>query len=366
MKVDNGNIISDDGKVLCYSIENFVKDICEKDSCFICGVDKDKANFNDEHVIPRWILKRYELFGQTISLPNEKKFKYGQYKISCCVDCNSLLGINLEKKISEGFKGDLDNSIIFFNENRKLIFVWICLLYLKTHLRDRGFKYDFQKNTKISDIYEWEHLHHIHCIARSIYTKVDIDEKVIGSMFLFPCINNDNKNLYDYIDLYGTGTVLIRLGNFIIICVINDSKLVSELQKKQLSKINRPINAIQLRELYARITYQNLRIIDKPKFGTVGNYAQSYICIKAFIEKKVLIAPHDDLVYGSLLYKTVKNDLYQAKNPLLVEKMDKKIEYIKQGKWTFLFDEDGNFAYRPEIVIDDEDEFISSNSMELF
>lgn len=366
MKFDNGNYVSDDGKVLFYSIENFVKDICEKDSCFICGINKDKAEFNDEHVIPRWILKRYELFGQTITLPNEKNFTYGRYTIPCCIDCNSLLGINLEKKISEGFEGNLESSTIFFNENKKLIFVWICLLYLKTHLRDKGFKFDFQTNTKISDMYEWKHLHHIHCVARSIYTKVDIDENVIGSMFLFPCINNDNKKLYDYIDLYGTGTVLIRLGNFIIICVIDDSKLVSHLLKKRLSKIDQPINSIQLRELYARITYQNLKIIDKPEFGTVGNYDENYMCIKALIKEEIEIDSHDRSIYGNLLYKLVKNHLYQAKDPLLIEKMDKIIEGIKQGNYTFLFDEDGNFAYRPEIIIDDEEKFLNSNLIDSF
>jgi len=231
MKKVNGNIVSDEGKVLLFSIDNFVETICNNDTCFVCGVERSDASFNDEHVIPRWVLKRYELFGKEITLPNEKKFRYGKYKIPCCKSCNSLLGNNIEKKIAEGFDGDYYDALNFFNDNKEIIFIWICLLYIKTHLKDRAFKYDFKSDKKIGDNYDWEELHHIHCMARSIYTNVNIEKSVYGSMFIYPCAELDEGELFDYIDLYGTGTILIRLGNFFIIGVIDDSKLVSQLIK---------------------------------------------------------------------------------------------------------------------------------------
>jgi hypothetical protein len=50
MKEENGNIISSDGKILFFSIENFVNQICKEYTCFICGAKKNDVEFNDEHV----------------------------------------------------------------------------------------------------------------------------------------------------------------------------------------------------------------------------------------------------------------------------------------------------------------------------
>lgn len=358
MKKENGNILSSDGRILLYSIENFVLDVCNKEACFICGIERRDAEFNDEHVIPRWILKRYDLFSKKITLPNGKEFCYGKYKIPCCKACNSLLGDNIEKKIAEGFNGEFDEARKFFNENKKLVFIWICLIYIKTHLKDRTFKYDFKSDKKISDDYDWEELHHIHCMARSIHTNVKIDELVYGSMFIYPCGELDEGEKYDYIDLYGTGTVLIRLGSFFIICVIGDSKLVSQLIKSRTDRITGKLNFLQMRELYSRITYENLRIIDKPKYFTAVRFEDQYIAIHAFIEKPTRITPHNESFFGSIMYKLVKDYMYKPESLELKTKIQEKTEAIKNGQWTFLFDSNDNFLNNSASIVDDEEPLI--------
>lgn len=133
MKIDlnNKNILSFDGKVLAYSLESFIADICEKDVCFICGAGKEEKAFNDEHIIPRWVLKRFDLFNKTITLPNRVTFPYGRYVMRCCQECNSFLGENIEDVISVGLSDDYEKSLAFFEDNKKLIFVWMCLLLIK-------------------------------------------------------------------------------------------------------------------------------------------------------------------------------------------------------------------------------------------
>ena len=345
--------MSDDGKVLVFSINNFVETICNKDTCFICGVERDNASFNDEHVIPRWILKRYELFEKEIQLPNDKSFKYGKYKMPCCKSCNSLLGDNIENKVAEGFDGDYADSLHFFNNNRELIFKWICLLYIKTHLNDRIFKYDFKSDKKIGDNYDWEELHHIHCMARSIYTNINIKESVFGSMFIFPCLEFEEVEQYDYIDLYGTGTVLIRLGDFCIICVMNDSKVVSRLIENRTKRITGKLNFLQVRELFARVSYENLRIRDRPKYYTGIRLKDNYVAIDSTINKKIGISPHNEEFFGTLMYKIVKDYLFNPKDNELKAKMEEQIEAIKNGQWTYLFDSEGKFLNDSLRIIDD-------------
>jgi hypothetical protein len=52
-------------------------DICDGNACFICGAAPGSKKFNNEHVIPRWDLKRYDLFAKEITLPNGSLQRYG-------------------------------------------------------------------------------------------------------------------------------------------------------------------------------------------------------------------------------------------------------------------------------------------------
>jgi hypothetical protein len=368
MKEENGNLVSNDGKILLFSIENFVEQICNKDTCFVCGIERSKATFNDEHIIPRWVLKRYDLFDKYITLPNGKTFRYGKYKIACCKSCNSFLGDNLEKKVSEGFSGSYYDAVNFLNDNHELVFTWICLLYIKTHLRDRTFKYDFKSDKKIGDDYDWEGLHHIHCIARSIYTNVSIENSVYGSMFIFPCSELCEGEMYDYIDLYGTGTVLIRLGDFFIICVLNDSKMVSHLVQNRTKRITGKLNIIQMRELYARVTYENLRIIDKPKYFTAARFEEDYIVINAIINKPIAISPHNEPFFGALMYELVKSHMFNPETPELKMIMQEQVRAVKNGQWTYLFDSEGKFLSDSAFIVDDEEALLSDlkNGVDVF
>lgn len=361
IKKENGNIIDNNGKILFFSIDNFIDYICSQNRCFICGLERTKTIFNDEHVIPRWILKRYELFDKKITLPNGKEIKYGKYKTPCCKSCNSLLGNEIEKKISEGFKGDYNESINFFNKNKKLIFIWMCLLYIKTHLNDQTFKYDFKSDKKIGDYYNWEELHHIHAMARSIYTNVNIEKSVYGSMFIYAISDAiDEGEKYDYIDLYRTGTILLRLGSFCIICVIDDSKIVSHLIKSRTKRITGKLNFLQMRELYSRVTYENLRIIDKPKYFTTTRDKDNYIGIHASINNKIKISSHNELSFGNLMYKLVKGYIFKPENPELKIKMQEQVQAVKNGQFTYLFDSQGKFLNNSAFKVEDEKLLLSN------
>lgn len=70
------DIIADDGRVLMFSAERFLREVVMGDHCFICGAAPHAAVFNAEHIIPRWILRRYKLFDFTITLPNGRRIRY--------------------------------------------------------------------------------------------------------------------------------------------------------------------------------------------------------------------------------------------------------------------------------------------------
>ena len=105
--MDSRTITDSSGRTLVFSVEEFIARICEGDGCFVCGQPRTEVPFNDEHVIPRWLLKRYDLFGKSITLPNGEQHAYGTYTMDCCMACNSLLGEYLENPMSEMLQGGI-------------------------------------------------------------------------------------------------------------------------------------------------------------------------------------------------------------------------------------------------------------------
>jgi len=101
--VEDGSIIDDRGRVVYYSADRFMKEIVEEDRCFVCGTLRKATVFNDEHVIPDWMLRRHSLHNKRIVIPGESDLLYGRYKIPCCQDCNSLMARRYEEPIAEVF-----------------------------------------------------------------------------------------------------------------------------------------------------------------------------------------------------------------------------------------------------------------------
>lgn len=60
-------IIHSNGTILFYRLDHFIKDIIQDGCCFVCGANPDKTKFNDEHIIPDWILKKYNLYKREIT-----------------------------------------------------------------------------------------------------------------------------------------------------------------------------------------------------------------------------------------------------------------------------------------------------------
>ena len=88
-------------KTVYFGFEDFKAKIVEGDCCFICGALKEEKEFNDEHIIPNWILRRYELHNRLINIATERNVQYGKYVVPCCKECNSQLGDLIETPLSK-------------------------------------------------------------------------------------------------------------------------------------------------------------------------------------------------------------------------------------------------------------------------
>lgn len=343
-KTEDGSVVDEKGKVIFFSTKRFVNDICLGDCCFICGAKPGERQFNNEHVLPAWLLRRYDLFAKTIELPNEVPVRYDRYTVPCCAECNSLMGEIVEKPISEVVRDGVDAINDFVSKGGLLkIFVWMGLIFLKTHLKNRSHRVhlDARKGEeKISDEYEWEYLHHIHSVVRCFYTGCFVEREAIGSFLGILVKAPESQGRFDFSDLHFAQTMLLRLDDMAMLTVFDDSGGAMNYFVQKLEKITGPVSSIQLREIMVELAYLNLHLKERPTFYTEYDLANEH-CRIIGKRPKLDLVDMDRQVRGQMLHRAVRHALPHIRIPGQTE--DGILEAIKAGKFTFLFDDDGEF-----------------------
>ncbi|MGJ8589770.1 MAG: hypothetical protein ACSHXW_16610 [Yoonia sp.] len=66
--------------------------------CFLCGGQPTTGN--GEHVFPKWLQRRYDLWDRTVGLINGTSIQYRNLTIPACQHCNSLILGKAEKFVS--------------------------------------------------------------------------------------------------------------------------------------------------------------------------------------------------------------------------------------------------------------------------
>lgn len=344
MEIPSTTIRDNNGKILIYSINDFYNSIVIKKDCFICGVKYNKIHFNDEHILPNWLLKYLNLSEKKIILPNKANYKYSRYKIPCCINCNSDLSTILEIPVSKLLKNSFSDFITIINEDNKLVYIlfrWLMLIYFKSHLKDTNFNWHLNKSIgqeKISDVYDWKNLHHMHCMVRSHYTNAILHENTFGSIFILPSLIYPNYEQFDFIDNTKGNSILIRIKEICLIAVLNDSCATLNLYNNNMLKINRYLTPLQLREIFTHITYISMNLKETPKyfskFSQNGKYEIEGIMPDIF---ELVDENKRGVSQGELLHHYVEQLISNVDNSETI------LNEIKNDRYSFLFDQNGNF-----------------------
>jgi hypothetical protein len=343
--MSDGSVQDEAGKIIYFSTLRFVEDICQGNCCFICGAKPGSKRFNDEHVLPEWLLRRFDLFNRTITLPNGTQHRYDQYIIRCCSDCNSLMGKEIEKPISEIVAKGADAVRDYVLRDGALrFFVWMGLIFLKTHLKDKFLKVNRdlrEPGHRIADVYEWENLHHIHSVVRCFYNSAVISENVLGSFLALAAKSEATRDAFDFGDLYAAQTLFLRLGDVALFAVFNDSCGAVNGLMPRLERIDGPLSEMQLREIMTDLAFLNLHIEERPKFHSECNLAEERIELKAKIPAEFQLKELDYQIRGALMRNALGSAIPRLRSPNLSPEQFELA--LGEGKFTFLFDENGKF-----------------------
>ncbi len=107
-------------------IESLIKSLEEfsaaKYRCFLCGKELFSGGYTQEHIIPRWAQKRYQLWDQQLVLLNQTSIPYRQLTVPCCDECNKYRLKPIEDSLSQTVEQGKD-AVRMLGD--KTIFIWL-------------------------------------------------------------------------------------------------------------------------------------------------------------------------------------------------------------------------------------------------
>ncbi len=330
-------------KVVFMGIEGFKRGIIREKRCFICGAPRKRKGikkegaktFNNEHIIPYWVIRRCNLSRKRIALPDGYKLRYIRYKIPCCEECNSELGRVIEKPVSRlFFKGN--EELLKYPRKKSVnlnLFKWLCLIFIKTHLKDNTLMAAMDEEM---DSFDWKGLHHIWCVSRSPFTGAVLGDGVQGSLIVLECEDTKGRH-YDYIDDLSNKTIMIKIGKICIIGVLDDAGAVSNILKDTLKEIKEPVTDLQRLEIFSHVNYIRLNLKNLPTFYSTITEENKYK-IESKQPDEIYLKPEEERESSVREFLS----FYHEGSLKDREEGEKILKGIRKGETSFLFDKDGN------------------------
>ena len=225
------------------------------DLCFSCG--RQPTTGQGEHVIPKWLQKRFNLANERIMLINGTYLPYRSLTVPCCNDCNN------------GFLRNIENSIVEFVSNsaveraayRLKLAQWMCKILIGLLVKEKALPFDRRNPGKGSiappDILE--DFMHAQLILQSA-RKETIFHALHGdfpfSLYLYKVVPDSSFGNFDLSTHLGGQSISLRIGTVGVIFV-NDGGLQMEVGSMgPLGLAGKELHPIQFSEVTARVHYK--------------------------------------------------------------------------------------------------------------
>lgn len=180
-----------------------------KENCFICG----KPATTVEHIIPKWLQRKFNLWDQRIEIPNLTTVTYKQLIVPACKRCNNEIYGKLEERVSKNEADDKD------------IWRWANKIHFGLRLKDNFLDFDRKSpGKKIGDVFRSQDYleqsrHFLHCITDDFCCHPD----PFGSVFKFEL---KKEEPFNFIHIINSSSIYICVGNIIYIVFVTDGQIL--------------------------------------------------------------------------------------------------------------------------------------------
>lgn len=231
--------------------------------CFLCGLSLTAADVNSaEHIIPKWLQRRFDLWNEEIVLTNGTSIPYRQARIPCCTVCNNRPLGTLESEISTAFAGGVA-TVRALPEIR--LFQWCLKIFYGLFCREHFLPAD-RMNPTGAPIVQRDLLHDLgmmYHFLQSIRRPLIFDGFVPWSIFVVETMTFGKSTTdFDYYDSLMVGghrgdrqtlCLAIRVGAVGVISVFADNGAQKEHMHGEIDKFDgiplHPVQFIQMASL---------------------------------------------------------------------------------------------------------------------
>ncbi len=226
---------------------------------FLCGSALADAEETEEHVVPKWLQRRFGLWNKRLLLPNGTPIPYRQLKVPCCGRCNgqglSALENTMKGAVEDGYPtlSRLDDFSIF---------QWAAKTFYGLLFKDLSLLFDRSDPEKGTIVDEdlLRGIRNTHALLQSVNRPFEL---VDGRPFSVLVLNTHelDGDTYDFRDNFGAMTLAVRMGGVGIIVALQDHGLNERTYGPYVRDLGgAKVHPVQFDELYARVTYNCSRL----------------------------------------------------------------------------------------------------------
>lgn len=235
--------------------------------CFMCRKPLDDDNRSDEDVNPKWLMRRYHLWDQSIVIPNGSTMPYRMFKVPCCKKCNNEKMSAMENAIKKGVEGGFQE---FIKLDRDLVAWWVAKLYYAKVLKELTLKID-RTNPDSETITKVEtfdaHYGNVHMLMNELLQGTKFEGDKPYELYIY---KSDLYPKFDYLDNVDTDVVYIKMDEIVILCSFFPTKSSSEKFAEEVGLLENLdlVSIYQVLELYTKMIFY--------KSYHVGTFATAY------------------------------------------------------------------------------------------
>jgi len=239
------------------------------DGCFLCGSRLTPQSGTEEHVFPRWLLRKFNLWDAELNLLNGTSIRYPRLRIPCCRTCNGNYLGPLEQRIRTASEAGIQ---AFDSLDRAHVYQWLLKMFYGIMFKEMFLLVDRKDPLSGAIVLPdfFEDFHTSHAMLQSIRFQTEWTPNPPWSIFTFEChaYPEPGRN-FDFYDSFVSMAVAVRMGPIGVIACLQDNNSQEQLYADYFRKFQSfPLHPIQFTELVCRVLYMQSRQNRVPKYMT--------------------------------------------------------------------------------------------------
>src|SRR5260221_889695 len=229
---------------------------CNHASCYLCADPVTAESSTEEHVIPKWVQQKYDLWNESLGLLNDTSIQYRQLTVPTCKGCNNETLSRVESTVEVAVSSGYDAVIAL---PKFVLFQWLAKIFVGLLYKDLLLPFD-RSNRSAGNIIDAETLKRfsiMHLWIQMASLAGEENEYRPGSIFVFRTQKPENpKDQFDLVDMTLANCLAIRLGDVGIVADFLENGVHARIAGDSFAPYQCfPLHPLQFKELAAKIFY---------------------------------------------------------------------------------------------------------------